>query len=121
MKYNSFNINMVYSICMCYKLQSICNDPILLICYIHGAYLLSLFFQKYYTLVSNQNTTKFTNKIHIDNLSGIGIYNMEEQLQNQQKNIKTHVALPPTNPTIIPNPTYPAILFYNKVIRVIGL
>ena len=86
MKYNSFNINMVYSICMCYKLQSICNDPILLICYIHGACLLSLLFQKYYTLVSNQNTGKFTIKIHRDNLRGIGIYNTEEQLQNQQKN-----------------------------------
>ena len=122
MKYNSFNINMVYSICMCYKLQSICNDPILLICYIHGAYLLSLFFQKYYTLVSNQNTTKFNIKIYRDNLSGIDIYTTQRNNSRPNKKCsKTHVALPPTNPAIIPNPTYPTILFYNKVIRVIQL
>ena len=44
-------------------------------------------FQKkpYFTLVSNQTTTKLTTKIHRDNLSGINIYDIEEQLQSQQK------------------------------------
>ena len=73
----------------------------------------------YFALVSNENTTKFTSKIHRDNLSGISIYNTEEQLQIQQKNGKTHAALPPTNLSIIPGPAYPTKLFYNKVIPVI--
>ena len=80
------------------------------------------FFQKtYFRLISNQNTTKFTIKIHKDNLSGISIYNIEGQLQNQQKDSKTHISLLPTNLVIIPNPTYRTKLFYNKVILVIRL
>ena len=97
MQYDSFNINMVYFICMCYKLQSICNDPILLICYIHGAYLLSLFFQKYYTLVSNQNATMFHTKTHQKNQQHGGYIQHEgtnpKQTKNKKKPDKTHTAL----------------------------